>query len=268
MKKIRLLQRYKPWEKMMQQIPQNPHLIAVCSKRKGEGITWFCAALCQSLAMRQKRILLFDASGGLKNIAWQLSLTKVCSYADLLSGACTLNNACNHFEKGHFDIISAPAGENVFSFAPEGRLQILAEDLRFLAKYYDYVIIDAGFANEKAEKFFLLYSTNVLLMTSPDPESLVGAYSKLEFLKKAGQNNVAVVVNKVCNLNEGKEIFKTIIQSAANLIGINTFLLGSIRKDARVKESVSSRSLVQERYPNADSTQDVAEIAQQLCKEI
>lgn len=270
MKKKRLFAKIKIPEKKMTNLtlPETDfHLIAVCSKRKGEGKTWFCIALCQSLAMRRKKVLLFDAEGGLENVAWQLGLNGVYSYSDLLSGNCTLSNALAHFEKGHFDIIAAPAGENIFSSAPDGRLQILAEDLRFFAKYYDYVIIDSSATEQKAEKLFLLQSTDVILLTTPDSEALVDAYQKLEFLKKTGKNNIKIVINKVSTINEGKQIFKTIIETAARLIGLNAFLLGAISRDARVKESVSSRSLIQERYPDSDSTKDVAEIARKLCEE-
>lgn len=242
-------------------------IIAICSETKGAGKTWLSIELCRALAMLQKRVLLFDANGGLENAAWQTGATAACSYHDLLNGKTTLNNAFCAFNKVHFEMIASPYGENALSTAPLGRLQLLAEDLGLLAKFYDYVIIDTGCVHEKAEQLFLRQSTDVILLTTPDPDALVEAYKELEFLKKTGHREVGIVINKVYSLNEGKQIFKSVIQSAAELINIKTFLLGTISRDARVKESISSRELVSERYPDCESANDVLNIAQILCKE-
>ena len=242
-------------------------IIAICSETKGAGKTWLSIELCRALVMLQKRVLLFDANGGLENAAWQTGVTAACSYHDLLSGKTTLNNAFCAFDKVHFDMIASPYGENALSTAPLGRLQLLAEDLGLLAKFYDYVIIDIGCTHEKAEQLFLRQSTDVILLTTPDSDALVEAYKELEFLKKTEHREVGIVINKVYSANEGKQIFKTVIQSAAELINIRTFLLGTISRDARVKESISSRELVSERYPDCESAKDVLNIAQILCKE-
>ena len=242
-------------------------IIAICSETKGVGKTWFSIELCHALAMLQKKVLLFDANGGLENAAWQTGATTACSFQDVLSGKTTLNNAFCAVDKVRFDMIASPCGEEALSTASLGRLQLLAEDLSLLAKFYDYVIIDTDGIQEKTEKLFLRQSTSVILLTTPDSDALVEAYKELEFLKKAGRHQVDVVINKVYSANEGKQIFKTVIQSAAELIDIKTFLLGTISRDARVKESISSRELVSERYPDCESVQDVLNIAQILCKE-
>lgn len=242
-------------------------IIVICSETKGAGKTWLSLELCRALAMLQKRVLLFDANGGLENAAWQTGATAACSFQDVLSGKTTLNNALTTFDKGHFDMIAAPCGENALCTAPLGRLQLLAEDLSMLAKFYDYVIIDTDCTHEKTEKLFLRQSTGVILLTTPDSDALVEAYKQMEFLKKAGYHQVNVVINKVYSANEGKQIFKTVIDSAAELIGIKTSLTGTVSRDARVKESISSRELVSERYPDCESVHDVLKIAQILCKE-
>ena len=164
-------------------------------------------------------------------------------------------------------MIAAPCGENALCTAPLGRLQLLTEDVALLAKFYDYVIIDTDCTHEKTENLFLRQSTGVILLTTPDSDALVEAYKQMEFLKKAGHHQLNVVINKVYSANEGKQIFKTVIDSAAELIGIKTSLTGTVSRDARVKESISSRELVSERYPDCESVHDVLKIAQILCKE-
>lgn len=236
-------------------------IIGICSGGSSVGKTWLGLSLCKALAQQGKKVLFFDADCGLNNAAAQLSLGKTPSYAALLSGALTLNNAINRLPDLGFDLITAPSGEEKLFQAPFGRLQLLAQDLCCFSNFYDVVIIDCGCKNPLVENLFLKHCAEVLLVTNPDSASLTANYQKMQTLFNLELKNTGVVINQVNSVNEGQEIFKTIIKSAATLIGLNVTEKGSICRDSRIRESVESGAIFLSRYPDCESARQIQKLS-------
>ena len=125
------------------------NLTVVCSGTQGIGKTWFTGVLSQSLSQKKQKVLLFDADGGISNIAAQLGLKQSDLYAQMLKNHITVNNAVIPYPKGHFDIIFSNPQKNILSSYPVGRCQFLAMDIKTLALNYDQVLIDCSDNNLK-----------------------------------------------------------------------------------------------------------------------
>ena len=240
-------------------------LIAVYSGTKGIGKTWLCTSLCHTLALSKQKVLFFDADCGVENISYQLGFNFNYSYSGLLNGTLTLNNAVYKYDKGCFDIIGANSKENILASAPVGRVQVLAQDLFCFSKYYEYVLIDCSDDDVKNVNSFLKICNTIILIVNADPKSSEGAYKKIEKLRKINPDaNIKIIINRAYSYNEGNQIYKTILQAAKNYINVDLSLLGIIRQDTRIRDSVLNKSLLINRYPASEGSEDVFKITKNI----
>ena len=155
------------------------HIYAVCSGAKAVGKTWLTATVCHNLGLLKKKVLFFDADCGIENISRQLDIKQCIAYNRLFNGSQTLNNSVFHFETGKFDVVCSFPGEDRFDDAPLGRAQLLAGDLAYFSKSYDYVFIDCADETGKTINPFFNICRNIIVLADADPSSVTAALSPL-----------------------------------------------------------------------------------------
>lgn len=255
-------------EKMPKKIYNKSCITAVCSGTTGIGKTWFTAALCHALSLMKKNVLFFDADCGLENISYQNNLEKSTPYTSLITGKATLNNAVFHFDRGKFDIISAPSGEDYLPLAPIGRAQILAGDLSHLAQYYDYVFIDCSDDGNKQLNPFFNICNNIIILVNACSSSSIAAFKKIEELQSiAPQTEFYIVINRALSNEEGIQTYKTLLKAGKEYIKVNLNLLGIIRQDARIRDTVINKALLLNRYPKCEGAEDSVTVARRFLEE-
>lgn len=243
-------------------------LIAVCSGTKGIGKTWMATNLCHNLALLKKKTLFFDADCSVENIAYQLGLSECNNFNGLMTGSMTLNNAVVSCDKGRFDVIAAHPGDNALKNAPAGRLQLLAGDLTYLAKYYDYIFVDCADDMPAAANAFLKICQKIVVIVNAEPASLTAAYRKIEELKRIGANTpVRIVINRAFSYDEGLQIYKTLQDAAERFIKTDIKLLGIVRQDARIRDAVINQSLLLSRYPSCEGCADMIKLSRSIAEE-
>ena len=241
---------------------------AICSGTTGIGKTWFAAALCHALSLMRKNVLYFDADCGLENISYQNSLEKSTPYASLINGQCTLNNAVFRFERGKFDVISSPSGEDALISAPIGRAQILAGDLLRLAQYYDYVFIDCADNGSKQLNPFFNICKNIIILVNACSSSSIAAFKKIEELQSiAPQARFNIVINRALSYEEGRQTYKTLLKASKEYIKVDLNLLGIIRQDARIRDTVINHALLLNRYQKCEGAEDSVAAARRFLEE-
>ncbi len=244
------------------------NVYAICSGTKASGKTWLAATICHHLGLMKKKALFFDADCGIENISGQLGIEKCVSYSRLLNGSLVLNHAITHFNNGKFDIICSFPGEDGFNKAPEGRMQLLAGDLAYFSKFYDYVFIDC--ANNEFTSVNPLFNIcdHLLVLVNADPPSITAAYHKLEKLKKiTAEAHIHTIINRAASFDEGVQAYKTLLKAAKEYIKVDLNLLGIIRQDSRIREAVINQMLLLSRYPSCEGAEDVKSIVRQIIKE-
>lgn len=244
------------------------HIYAVCSGSKAAGKTWLTTTICHNLGILKKKVLFFDADCGVENIAGQLGIKQCTAYSRLLNGNQTINNSVFRFDKGKFDLICCFPGEDRFNNAPAGRTQLLAGDLAYFSKHYDFVFVDCATDNNKTINPFFNICSNIVLLVNSDPAAVTAAYHKLETLKKiSADTQFYIVINQAVSVEEGMQTYKTLLKAAQEYIKVNLNLLGVIRQDSRIREAVVNRSLLLSRYPACEGTEDVKKIVRQILEE-
>lgn len=241
------------------------NMIAVASGKGGVGKTWFSITLSHALSTLRQKTLLFDGDLGLANIDIQLGLMVKDDLGSVVAGAKSLNQIIHHYEKGRFDVIAGRSGSAGLASMPVGRLQILGEDLSLIATGYHKVILDMGAGVEKPVRILSGMAEKIIVVCTDEPTSLTDAYAFIKIMTmQYPKSDINVVINQANSLREGRRTYETLLKACVNFLKINPPLLGIIRRDTRVRDSIRNQTSIINRYPTSEAAEDVIAIAERL----
>ncbi len=245
------------------------NVIAVASGKGGVGKTWFSITLSHALAKAGKKVLLFDGDLGLANIDVQLGLMPKRDLNDVIRGRLGLDKVIQTYEEGGFDIIAGRSGQASLSALPSQRLTMLRDQLLEVAEDYDVVILDLGAGVDRTVRMLSASAIRTLLVSTDEPTSLTDAYAFIKLGSAAGMSkNVGVIVNQATNTAEGEKTYKTLLKACENFLRLRPPLIGMVRHDPRVKESIRHQTPILIRSPNTDAAEDVEKIAKTVISEL
>jgi flagellar biosynthesis protein FlhG len=241
------------------------NIIAVASGKGGVGKTWLAVTLSHLFARSGRSVLLFDGDIGLANVDIQLGLTPQRDLSGVTSGRHSLKDAITHYNEGNFDIIAGRSGAASLAMLSLDKLQELAADLTTLQNNYDFVIIDLGAGIEQHVQYLASLASKCIVVVTDEPTSLTDAYA---FIKIAhGKKNppeMAVVVNQAATQKEGEATYHSLNKACINFLNISPQLLGIVRRDNKVKDSIRSQKSLLIKAPHSTAASDVAVLSIKL----
>lgn len=247
----------------MTNTPNN--IIAIASGKGGVGKTWLSVTLSHLLARAGRQVLLFDGDIGLANVDVQLGLTPQHDLNSVLSGRKTLAEAITHYNDGRFDVIAGRSGSTSLAMLPLEKLEALGATLNETAKNYDHIIIDLGAGIEQNVQYLASIASRLIVVVTDEPTSLTDGYA---FIKIALQGKtppeIFVVINQAATQKEGEATYHTINKACVNFLHMSPALLGIIRKDNKVKDSIRSQKSLLIKAPHSTAATDAATISIKL----
>lgn len=245
------------------------NIVAVASGKGGVGKTWFSITLSHALARAGKKVLLFDGDLGLANVDVQLGLMPRRDLNDVIRGRLGMDKVTQRYEDGGFDIVAGRSGQASLSALPSQRLTLLRDQLLELADQYDVVVIDLGAGVDRTVRILSATATRTLLVATDEPTSLTDAYAFIKLGNAAGMSkNIGIVVNQAQNVTEGERTYKTLLRACENFLRLSPPMIGMIRHDSRVKESIRHQTPILTRSPNTEAAEDVEKIARLVAREL
>jgi flagellar biosynthesis protein FlhG len=148
---------------------------------------------------------------------------------------------------------------------PISRLQMLNEDLALLAQAYDHVILDLGAGVERTVRQ-LTHNVGICIVVATDePTSLTDAYAFIKLTHMERPNlDIRVIINAANSTREGERTYNTLLKACEGFLKISPPLLGVVRRDPKVRETIKAQVPLMQRYPHTEAAIDVRNIVLKL----
>jgi flagellar biosynthesis protein FlhG len=247
------------------------NVIAVASGKGGVGKTWLSISLAQALAKLGQRVLLFDGDLGLANVDIQLGIQPSFDLGAALERQLPLSRAVIAYPRGGFDLIAGRSGSGTLASMPISRLQALAAGLRAVAESYGRVVVDLGAGIERPVRYLAGRAGFCLVVTTDEPTALTDAYALIKMLTiDAGElgkeTPVGVVVNMAASREIGQRTYETLAKACDRFLKRRVPLLGVIRRDSKVRDSIATQTPLLVRHPSSPAALDVESLARRLAE--
>lgn len=167
--------------------------------------------------------------------------------------------------------ISGGSGIGELACISKEQIMFLTNKLYVLDELADIVIIDTGAGITDSVLEFVIASSEVLLVTTPEPTSITDAYALLKTLNKkeefSSQNTIIkMVANRVDSAGEAKQLFSKLNLVVGKFLDFNIEYLGAVPQDNMVCRAIMQQKPYTILYPNSPSSKAIVQLAQTLCE--
>jgi flagellar biosynthesis protein FlhG len=245
------------------------NVIAVASGKGGVGKTWLSISLSQALAKLGQRVLLFDGDLGLANIDVQLGIQPGMDLGTALERHLPLTRAVINYPSGGFDLIAGRSGSGSLASMPINRLQALAQGIRAVGDSYGRVVVDLGAGIERPVRYLASRAGFCLVVTTDEPTALTDAYALIKMVTLDAQEQhketpMGVVVNMAASREIGQRTYETLSKACERFLKRRVPLLGVIRRDPKVRDSISTQTPLLVRHPSSPAALDIESLARKV----
>lgn len=256
--------------KMIQQTESRPaaRVITVTSGKGGVGKSSISINLAIQLSRMGKRVIVLDADFGLANIEVMLGIRPRFNMADLMFRGKELKEIITQGPE-NISFISGGSGIQELARMTRDQVMFLTRKLAELDALADVIIIDtgAGIADNVLE--FVVASSEVLLIATPEPTSITDAYALLKALnrkKEFSRSNTTIkmIANRVRSEAEGHNLYEKMNVVVNKFLDIPLEYLGEVPLDDQINKAVMRQKPVSVTNPDAPSAKAIKEITEKL----
>jgi flagellar biosynthesis protein FlhG len=245
--------------------PRPPlRVIAVTSGKGGVGKTNVTANLAVLAARAGRRVLIIDADLGLTNVEIVFGLKPRYHMGDLLDGSLGIEDVLLEGPVG-ISLLPGSSGVQSLTQLDTDRKRRFLAALDAVEDSFDVVLVDTGAGIGSNVLFFVGAAQEALLVVSPEPTSLVDAYTAVKVLsQEAGVRNFNVVVNSVIDELPARQVFHKLTAVTSRFLSANMRHLGYVPRDENVHRAVMLQRALVDAYPKSPASRALSVIADKL----
>jgi flagellar biosynthesis protein FlhG len=241
--------------------PRRCRVIAVTSGKGGVGKTNLALGLAITLAQAGFSVMLMDGDMGLANVAVVLDISPRYDLSHVVIGEKDLGEIVT---EGPYGLKIIPGGSGIEELANLDPLTLtrLFREVSLLDQRLDYLFIDTGAGISNQVMPYLLSSSEILLVTTPEPTALADAYSVIKvFCQNHGGGKLRVIVNMAKNREDGPSAARRLQIAARSFLDMEPEFLGSVSYDPAIQDAVSRHTSYVIASPGSLAALDTVRIA-------
>ncbi len=254
-----------------QNYKQNARVITITSGKGGVGKSNLAVNLAVQLQKMGKRVLIIDADFGLANIEVMFGSMPKYNLSDLVYRGKRIRDIITEGPMG-IGFISGGSGVVSMNNLSGEQIAYVVKCLGELDNMADIILVDtgAGIADNVLE--FVMASSEVLLITTPEPSSLTDSYSLLKALYRnpnfLRENTVIkVIANRVTSPEEGISTYEKLKSVVTQFLHGKIEYIGMIPQDSLLEKSVRQQKIVSLNAPDSNAARAFEVMAANLLHE-
>ncbi len=243
-------------------------VLAITSGKGGVGKTNVVAGLAQALAQQGQRVVVMDADFGLANLDILLGLAPKYTLEHVLRGEKVLEEILVESPFG-VRIIPASSGIQELTRLDTASELRLVQGLQRVAESADWLLIDTAAGIHDSVVKLLMAAQEVVLVTTPEPTSLVDAYAMVKVLHlRDAAKPLWLMVNNGQSADEAQETVDQLQAATERFLGRQLRPLGMVPADPHVLQAVRQQKGVVDLFPRSPAAQAFRALAGQLLGQV
>lgn len=248
---------------------RNARVITVTSGKGGVGKTSISVNLGIALSQAGKKVIILDADFGLANIEVMLGIRPKYNVADLIYRDKSIADIITEGPEG-IGFISGGSGIQEMNNLVKDQITNLIRKLAELDTLADIIVVDTGAGITDSVMEFITASSDVLLVTTPEPTSITDAYALLKILHRkvdfsSDDTVIRMISNRVPSKEEGQELYAKLSAVVEKFLQVKIKYLGAVLQENQVSKAVIHQQPAITLYPNSNFSKSIKEFADILC---
>ncbi|KAA6452848.1 MinD/ParA family protein [Bacillus swezeyi] len=212
--------------------------LAVMSGKGGVGKSNLSLNTALALSKKGKNVLLIDLDVGMGNIDILIGRQTLYTMVDVLNQKLPFDRAVSTGPEG-IQYISGGTGLNTMFELNRENWSFFLKELASVLGNFDYVLFDMGAGLSKNQLPFALSADEILVVTTPEPTSIMDAYSAIKHLALTGQKlEIKVIVNRCTNQKDGISAFMRLSGTVNAFLQQKLAYAGPVPEDPLVSKAV------------------------------
>ncbi len=250
---------------------QKARVITVTSGKGGVGKSNISVNLAVQFQKQGKKVVIFDADFGLANVEVIFGIMPKYNILDLIDRKMSIFDVLTEGPMG-IRFLSGGSGIGQLLNLSADQIEYLVKQLEILDQYADIIIIDTGAGINEAVLAFAFVSSEILIVTTPEPTAITDAYALIKSICNSPQFTQAkpkmrLIVNKSRTLRESDEVFEKLNKVTQRFLDISLEKLGYLPDDRALVDAVIERKPFSIIYPRAAVTKGIEDIAKKILLE-
>lgn len=241
-----------------------PQVIGIASGKGGVGKTTLSVNLACALAMRGKKVMLFDADLGMANAQIALGVHTPFNIGHVLNGEKTLSEIMVETPQG---VTLIPGASGVREIAALSSEQVSAIIRAFddIDQPVDYLLVDIAAGISPPVLDFMAACQRRLVVVCDQPSSIADAYGLIKVMSsEQGLDEIYLVPNMVQDAHMGRQLHRRMNDVCLRFLGISIKHLVSIEADELVLQAQRKYQSVLQYAPGSAAARDFRALAQSL----
>lgn len=229
----------------------NALVIALAGGRHGVGKTNVAVNIAVNLANGGAKVCLLDSDNQLSGAVQLLGGKSELGLGSHIFDGQPLEAVIQTGRNG-IQLLAAPSNLAAFDYTQTLRLKTAFQKLE---SHFDYLIIDTPPGDSLTTLSLLRSANHILLVLSPELESIKDSYTLLWALRRRGHmGGVQVLINRIKGRQQGLQVYRQFKRVVEKNLGLSVRSLGYVTADRHLHNAVYNHMPVSISAPNAPSS--------------